>query len=142
MAGGGTAGEGVREADFLLSREPETRLYPRTWRSQPEPKADTQVPLTAVLWCNTNPYKTTFLKYWFLAEIISWRSYTKEKYAMLVFSCVLVKLLVVFNYLIWNPRISWNTSVSFEERVDVFNLWLSYLYPRGDWNFTGSFKIF
>ena len=34
--------EGEGEADSLLSREPDMGLDPRTLRSQPEPKADSQ----------------------------------------------------------------------------------------------------
>ena len=33
-------GKEEREADLLLSREPDVGLDPRTQRSQPEPKAD------------------------------------------------------------------------------------------------------
>ena len=40
QAGGEAKGEG--EADSPLSWEPNVGLDPRTWRSQPEPKADTQ----------------------------------------------------------------------------------------------------
>ena len=38
-AEGGSEREREREADSLLSREPDARLDPRTLRSGPEPKA-------------------------------------------------------------------------------------------------------